>query len=200
MRGMVTGKATGEQMRWNFGDSRDRFLSLDEYLAQQEEGGFSFFAGKEPGYRGDSTPDSNSAAGIGDHSNRLIAGLSVALTKSEREALFGTSGRSTGKMFTGPDGQTYRDDDTAPEGDTRIDRYSPGLTEAQANGRGRSIRDGLSGGSTAGGSHTFHLNFNGDMGGAGEDFAADVLDVLQNELPQLLEQIEDSMASRQAIV
>ena len=48
MKAMVTGKATGEQMRWNFGDSRDRFLSLDEFLAEKEAEGVQFFDGKEP--------------------------------------------------------------------------------------------------------------------------------------------------------
>jgi hypothetical protein len=39
-------------MRWNFGDSRDRFLSLDEFLAEKEEDGVEFFAGKEPWLKG----------------------------------------------------------------------------------------------------------------------------------------------------
>jgi hypothetical protein len=53
MKAMVTGKATGpEQMRWNFGDSRDRFLSLDEFLEQKEAEGVEFFAGKEPWLKG----------------------------------------------------------------------------------------------------------------------------------------------------
>jgi hypothetical protein len=76
------------------------------------------------GYAGDSTPDWNSAHGIGDHNNQLQAGLSVALTRSMRQKLFGTSGRSTGRTFQ-YGGNTYRDDDTAPESDERIDRYSP---------------------------------------------------------------------------
>ena len=53
MKAMVTGKAMGpEQMRWNFGDSRDRFLSLDEFLDQKEANGVEFFAGKEPWLKG----------------------------------------------------------------------------------------------------------------------------------------------------
>jgi hypothetical protein len=53
MKAMVTGKATGpEQMRWNFGDSRERFLSLDEFLEQKEADGVEFFAGKEPWLKG----------------------------------------------------------------------------------------------------------------------------------------------------
>src|SRR5271165_7147831 len=35
-------------MRWNFGDFRGTFLSLDEFLAQKEAAGVEFFAGKEP--------------------------------------------------------------------------------------------------------------------------------------------------------
>ena len=38
----------GREIRWNFGDSRSTFLSLDEFLAQKEAGGVEFFAGKEP--------------------------------------------------------------------------------------------------------------------------------------------------------
>ncbi|HEY2457924.1 MAG TPA: hypothetical protein VGI13_11540 [Candidatus Acidoferrum sp.] len=53
MKAMVTGKATGpEQMRWNFGDSRERFLSLDEFLEQKEADGVEFFTGKEPWLKG----------------------------------------------------------------------------------------------------------------------------------------------------
>ena len=51
-KAMVTGKATGEQIRWNFGDSRDRFLSLDEFLEQKETEGVQFFTGKEPWLKG----------------------------------------------------------------------------------------------------------------------------------------------------
>jgi hypothetical protein len=53
MKAMVTGKATGpEQMRWNFGDSRERFLSLDEFLEKKEADGVQFFVGKEPWLKG----------------------------------------------------------------------------------------------------------------------------------------------------
>src|ERR1700730_10125518 len=40
------------QMRWNFGDSRGTFLSLDEFFAQKEAAGVEFFAGKEPWMKG----------------------------------------------------------------------------------------------------------------------------------------------------
>ncbi len=79
------------------------------------------------GYEGDSTPDTNSALGIGDRDNQLVATpelTSVALTKSERMARFGVSGSSTGQVFE-HGGRTYRDDDTAPEGNRRIDVYAP---------------------------------------------------------------------------
>jgi hypothetical protein len=36
------------EMRWNFGDSRNTSLSLDEFLAQKEADGVEFFAGEEP--------------------------------------------------------------------------------------------------------------------------------------------------------
>ena len=39
-------------MRWNFGDSRDRFLSLGEFLEQKEAEGAEFFSGKEPWLKG----------------------------------------------------------------------------------------------------------------------------------------------------
>src|SRR5258708_2232777 len=78
----------------------------------------------EYGYAGDSTGDSNSRNGIGDRDNRLQAGLSVALTRSMRQRLFGTSGGSTGRTFE-YGGRTYRDNDTAPESGLSIDRNKP---------------------------------------------------------------------------
>ena len=51
---MATGIATGskhpidQETRWNFGDSRSTFLSLDEFLVEKEAEGVEFFAGKEP--------------------------------------------------------------------------------------------------------------------------------------------------------
>jgi hypothetical protein len=81
------------------------------------------------GYAGDSTPDTNSMKGIGDRDNRLQAGISVALTQSMRRKLFGRGGKSTGQTFQWPrGGRTYRDDDTAPQSDLRIDVYDPGYT------------------------------------------------------------------------
>jgi hypothetical protein len=40
------------ESRWNFGDSRSTFLSVDEFLAQKEADGVEFFAGKEPWLKG----------------------------------------------------------------------------------------------------------------------------------------------------
>jgi hypothetical protein len=34
---------------WNFGDPRGAPVTLEEFLAEQEAAGFSFFEGKEPG-------------------------------------------------------------------------------------------------------------------------------------------------------
>jgi hypothetical protein len=85
------------------------------------------------GYVHDSTPDWNSAHGIGDRNNRLVDRYSVALTKSERLARFGTRGHSTGQTFAFAGG-TYRDDDTAPESDRRIDLYDPTSTAKAAYG------------------------------------------------------------------
>src|ERR1700736_4260116 len=58
MSAMATGVAAGSnhpidlEMRWNFGDSRNTPLSLDEFLAQKEADGVEFFAGKEPWLKG----------------------------------------------------------------------------------------------------------------------------------------------------
>jgi hypothetical protein len=77
------------------------------------------------GYQGDSTPDWNSAHGIGDRDNQLVGDYSVALTQAERLARFGVTGKSTGQEFE-YEGRTRRDDDTAPERDRRVDIYQPG--------------------------------------------------------------------------
>lgn len=66
--------------------------------------------------------DHNSWHGIGDRNNQLTHGFSVALTQSERAHRFGITGSSTGQIFE-HNGRTYRDDDTAPESDRRIDVY-----------------------------------------------------------------------------
>jgi len=75
---------------------------------------------------GDPNYDANSAAGIGDRQNQLKPGLSVALTRSQRAIQFPNADptNSTGLTFT-HNGVTYRDDDTAPESDNRIDVYDP---------------------------------------------------------------------------
>lgn len=76
------------------------------------------------GYIGDSSWDRASGMGKGDRENQLTPLVSVALTVPMRQHLFGTSGASTGKTFQWG-GQTYRDDDTAPESGYRIDVYNP---------------------------------------------------------------------------
>jgi hypothetical protein len=86
------------------------------------------------GYKKDSTPDWNSAHGIGDRNNRLADRYSAALTLSERFARFGTRGHSTGQEFVFA-GHRLRDDDTAPESDRRVDLYDPYSTATSAYGR-----------------------------------------------------------------
>jgi hypothetical protein len=86
------------------------------------------------GYKKDSTPDWNSAHGIGDRDNKLVDRYSAALTLSERYARFGTRGHSTGKVFAFA-GHQLRDDDTAPESDRRVDLYDPYSTASSAFGR-----------------------------------------------------------------
>jgi hypothetical protein len=76
-------------------------------------------------YPGDPSLDRYSKHGIGDRNNHLEAGYSVALTRAERLARFGINGSSTGKIFSYA-GKVYRDDDTAPQSDRRIDIYDPG--------------------------------------------------------------------------
>jgi hypothetical protein len=76
------------------------------------------------GYAGDSSPDSNSMKGIGDRGNKLTPNLSVAMTKSARSFKFQVESPSTGKQFT-LGGYTFRDDDSAPEENMRVDVYDP---------------------------------------------------------------------------
>jgi hypothetical protein len=83
------------------------------------------------GYKGDVDGDSASRAGHGDAGwaarggAPLVPHYDVALTPSKRIKLFGGDGKtSTGKEFA-QDGKTYRDSDTAPEADDRIDEYAP---------------------------------------------------------------------------
>lgn len=76
------------------------------------------------GYPGDSSPDSGSMAGKGDRNNKLVPNLSVALTESARQKLFGVSKPSTGNIFC-LGGCSFQDDDSAPESDMRVDVYDP---------------------------------------------------------------------------
>jgi hypothetical protein len=80
------------------------------------------------GEPGDSTPDWNSSHWIGDRDNRLSIDPthhSVALTRPERANLFGTRGKSTGGYVGTENNVNYYDEDTAPEGDRRIDVFDP---------------------------------------------------------------------------
>jgi hypothetical protein len=79
------------------------------------------------GYPGDSSPDSASMKGIGDRGNKLLANLSVALTKSARSKLFGVDQPSTGGQGILA-GFRFQDDDSAPELDLRVDVYDPFYT------------------------------------------------------------------------
>ena len=48
---MVTASArqsSARETRWNFSNTRHTSLSLDEFLAEKDAAGFTFFAGKEP--------------------------------------------------------------------------------------------------------------------------------------------------------
>jgi hypothetical protein len=45
-------KPTNRQTHWNFGDPHGDPVSPEEFLAQQEAAGFSFFEGKEPWLKG----------------------------------------------------------------------------------------------------------------------------------------------------
>ena len=44
--------AINRQTHWNFGNPHGNPVSLEEFLAQQEAAGFSFFEGKEPWLKG----------------------------------------------------------------------------------------------------------------------------------------------------
>jgi P-type conjugative transfer protein TrbL len=76
-------------------------------------------------YPGDSTPDPNSAAGIGNHDNQLVPMQSAALTATAAQQ----HGVVVGQSFsvTASNGQTYNliYADTAPESDSRVDIYDP---------------------------------------------------------------------------
>jgi hypothetical protein len=81
------------------------------------------------GYPGDSTPDSNSSNGIGNHDNQLTpfqgaGGVSDAALTATAAQEYGVS---IGQTFTvtGANGSTYtlRYEDAAPESDSRIDIY-----------------------------------------------------------------------------
>jgi hypothetical protein len=77
------------------------------------------------GYPGDTSPDSNSAAGIGNHNNQLVPLQSAALTATAAQQY----GVSLGQNFTvtAANGTTYNlvYADTAPESASRIDIYDP---------------------------------------------------------------------------
>jgi hypothetical protein len=68
------------------------------------------------GYPGDSTPDTNSENGIGNHSNQLVPGQSVAISNKLAQQYGLQVGQSV--QFTTSSGQTYTGtyDDTVPDG------------------------------------------------------------------------------------
>src|SRR6266403_4790665 len=98
--------------------------SAQPTLPQRSSGGPSkvTYYGYEK--KGDPDYDSNSASGKGDRENQLGPG-SVALSRSERLARFGVTGKSTGlPVVVG--GQTLGyDHDTSPQNFRNIDVYSP---------------------------------------------------------------------------
>ena len=55
----------------------------------------------------------------------MTALYSAALTRAQRQAMFGVAGKSTGREFPWQ-GHILRDNDTAPESDRRVDIYDPG--------------------------------------------------------------------------
>jgi hypothetical protein len=79
------------------------------------------------GYPGDSSPDSESMKGIGDRGNKLTPNLSVAMTRTAREKIFHVGSHSTGKVFQ-LEAFRFKDDDSAPESNERIDVYDPFYT------------------------------------------------------------------------
>jgi hypothetical protein len=68
------------------------------------------------GYAGDSTPDTNSENGIGNHGNQLVAGQSVAISNKLAQQYGLQIGQTV--QFTTSSGQTYTGtyDDTVPDG------------------------------------------------------------------------------------
>jgi hypothetical protein len=81
------------------------------------------------GYAGDTSPDSNSANGIGNHDNQLSAFNGSSGDAALSAAAAQEYGVSIGQTFTvtGTNEQIYtlRYEDTAPESDSRIDIYDP---------------------------------------------------------------------------
>lgn len=78
------------------------------------------------GYKTDPYMDPGTQAGQGDRGNMLEDGRSASLSQPERQALFGVTGKSTGKDFNFQ-GKTYRDDDSTSDKikNRRVDLYTP---------------------------------------------------------------------------
>lgn len=78
------------------------------------------------GYKTDPYMDPGTQAGQGDRGNILEDGRSASLSQSERQALFGVTGKSTGKDFNFQ-GKTYRDDDSTSDKikNRRVDLFTP---------------------------------------------------------------------------
>ena len=45
-------QSSAQDTRWNFSNTRHTYLSLDQFLEEKREAGFTFFAGKEPWLNG----------------------------------------------------------------------------------------------------------------------------------------------------
>jgi hypothetical protein len=45
-------QSSAQDTRWNFGNTRHTYLSLDQFIEEKHAAGFTFFAGKEPWLNG----------------------------------------------------------------------------------------------------------------------------------------------------
>lgn len=89
-------------------------------------------------YTGDSTPDSNSSAGIGNHNNQLVPLQSAALSADVAAANNISLGQQFTVTTTGGQSYTLTYDDTVPEAG-RVDIYDP----ANALGGGNDFSSGV---------------------------------------------------------
>ena len=115
------------------------------------------------GYPGDSTPDSNSAAGIGSFPfdstpGSLQAGTDAALKKADAENIYHVK---PGETFTAPDGKTYRYADTIPDWSPAKPGYVDVYDPSHPPDKGGSFTYRQSSGKSDNGANTN----TGDMGG-----------------------------------